>query len=120
VEIKNWYVLTPADWLRLLAGMVAIAIMLSGCGVAQYTASTEASYETPSVKGSYKSNKNQEGFKADMEIQPDGKITKLHIETTATTPEAAIAAAMAVNLKLLSILEKLTPLIEKAALGAGS
>jgi hypothetical protein len=91
-----------------------------GCGINQFTARTVASYEVPNgTKIHYDSNKNNEGFKAKLGLNPDGSLNALDLETTATTPESAVAAALQGQLKLYAIFEALIPLIKAAAAGAG-
>lgn len=98
-----------------------LALFLSGCGVDRFLGSTTASYEiTPTgPKIYYSSNKDQQGFIADVELDSLGKVKKFHVSTTATTPEAAIAAALQSNLKFQEqfgdILKAVIPMIEQAA-----
>lgn len=102
----------------LIACGLGLLLLITGCA-SMYLGKTTASFETPGgLKGSYESNKNQENFSASALVGPDGKITGVDIKTTATTPEAAMAAALAVQTE---VLRQLMPLIQKAgALGAGS
>ena len=80
---------------------VIMCLVLSGCGAAQYTANTTASVGLD--RGfSYSSNKNQENLKAKGTLEA-GKLS-FEVETTATTPESAIAAALQTNLELLKLL----------------
>ena len=108
--ISFQYLLSPYGW-----GAIALAILLSmsaGCGVSQYTASTKVTYDGKTWF--YESNKNQEGLKA--KLNKDGSA---EIETTASTPEAAIAAALQSNLELQkqigALLQVLLPMAKAAA-----
>lgn len=98
-----------------------LALALSGCGVDRWLGNTTASYEiTPTgPKVFFNSNKDQQGFKADVEVDEQGRIKKFHVSTTATTPETAIAAALQSNLKFQEqfgdILKAVIPMIEQAA-----
>lgn len=114
-------ILDKISWLILF---VALVTLTTGCSTAdQYLGSTEASYDAPGVKGYYKSNKNQQGFKASMVLGEDGKMRTLNVETTATTPEAAIAAAAMTNLEIIkqynATMQMLMPLITKGLAGGG-
>jgi hypothetical protein len=96
------------------------AVFVQGCGAGYFSAKTIATYESPDgYKVLYESEKNQEAFKAKIGLDQQGRINSLDIQTTATTPEAAILAAQDVANKLADILQKLIPLLEKAAM-AGS
>jgi len=98
--------------------IAAVVFSVTGCA-SMYLGKTTASFETPAgLKANYESNKNQENFSVTATIGEDGKITGVDIKTTATTPEAAMAAALSFQTELL---RQLMPLIQKAAaLGAGS
>lgn len=99
-----------------------LSSLLAGCGVSQYTASTTASANKDGFN--YTSNKNQESLHATGEIDPGTGNMKFDVTTTATTPEAAIAAAMQSNLKLQeqlsAILQALIPIIQAAAKAAAA
>ena len=81
-----------------------VALMTQGA--ACYTVPTVVDYEAAGVKAHYQSNKNQENFKANITLDANGKITGLNIETTAVTPESAIAASSAAILKALQLAEQ--------------
>lgn len=104
--------------LVILAAMVSLSI---GCGAGFFSASTTATYQINSDGKliSYTSNKEQQGLDLDLQ-EKDGKVTavKIHVDKS-TTVEQAIAAALHTQLKMMELLEKLAPLIEKAAM-AGS
>jgi len=89
-----------------------------------FTAATKASYHNADSQLDYESGKNQENFKADVSLDPaSGKVTGFHIETTATTPEAAIAEtgkALAAAAAALNNIISQIPLIAKQAAMAGS
>ena len=87
-------------------------MFLSGC--AQMFSDTTRASVVKTGDGfslDYNSSKNQENLKADI----DPETGKMHIETTATTPEAAIAATPAAITKLI---EELAPLIKLGAAAA--
>jgi len=92
-----------------LFGYLTLLVMLSGCAK-QFLGSTEASYGDYS----YSSTKNQENLKASFTKDKDG-MTTFTIETTATTPEAAIAAAAQAYARSI---EMLTGVIDKLTAGA--
>ena len=93
---------------------------MSGCGVAKYSASTTASYKTPDgIEVFYESNKDAEGVIVEIkEVEGKAKTITIKVEKAGTS-DAAIAAALNAQLKLAEVLEKLMPLITKAAM-AGS
>ncbi len=110
--------------MRLMFEAAAIALLLSiaGCASAdKFLGRTIATYEAG--KFSYDSNKNQEGFKAKIGLDETGKLKELDIQSTATTPEAAMVAAAQANREIASVLRELVPLLKAAvsgaALGAG-
>ena len=90
--------------------LVAVALLaLNGCSTVNkdYTACTTSLFKSAGTEVSYNSCKNQENFKADLTLDPEtGKITGLHVETTATTPEAAMAATAKANAATAAMLEK--------------
>lgn len=85
--------------------MLLALVVLGGCATVDktYTARTTASYKHNGSEVMYDSSKNQENFKADLEFDAKGAVTKLHVETTATTPEAAITAAANQNAAALKL-----------------
>lgn len=93
---------------------LALLLSLNGCGANYFTATTEASYDAKTGSWSYKSNKNQENFEAKIAEFKDGRQV-LEVKTTATTPEAAIAAAMASFSKAI---DALTLLVQQATAAA--
>lgn len=104
----------------LLAFLLAIALS-TGCA-SMYLGSTEACYKTADgTEICYKSNKNQESFSAKVGLDAaTGKLNNLDIQTTATTPESAIAATAQFNMKLLEFAERMSQQIAtKGAGGAG-
>ncbi len=84
-----------------------------GC-VSMFTATTEATY-TPGGALTYKSSKNQENFKAKVELDESGKLRGFDVTTTATTPEAAIAAAAKALSEITAQIAELVKLATKAA-----
>lgn len=106
------------NWIEnlVLIGLAVLVVSMAGygCGVGQYTASTEASYDAKTGSWNYRSNKNQENFEAKIAEFKDGRQV-LEVKTTATTPEAAIAAAMASFSKAV---DALTLMIQQATAAA--
>jgi hypothetical protein len=87
----------------VIAVVLVFLVTLAGCA-AMNLGSTKASYRI-NEGFSWDSNKNQENLKATGIINKDGTM-QFSIETTAVTPESAIAAAAAAQLKLIEMLEK--------------
>jgi len=118
--------LSDIEIVAMLAGLICL-LLSGGCGVLNpnvkdLTAATKATYKTvkvdESTEVSYESNKNQENFKAAFSIDPDtNKITGLSVETTATTPEAAMAAVARAQERMTALIEKLMSMIPVKALG---
>lgn len=101
-----------------MKNMKLCMLMLILCSCAnQFSASTEASFKNG--EWYYKSYKNQENLDASISLDKNGN-PQAHISTSATTPEAAIAAAAKSLGILIDGLNKLLPVIEKAALAGGS
>ncbi len=101
------------NWGQRIILAVAGAILLSmtaGCGASYFACTTKASYDPRIGAFSYESCKDQQNFKAQIGRDETGN-TLAKIETTATTPEAAIAAAMQ---SLAKLIDAVVPLIEKA------
>jgi len=98
--------------------LIAIFI-LTGCATVSkdFTARTVASANKDGF--SYDSTKNQESLEAMGEIDPETGKMKFSVKTTATTPEAAIAAASAANAAVMQaiseLLKTVMPLITKGA-----
>lgn len=104
-----------------LAFLVSVCLLTS-CSVLNPTAkdqlgSTTASYKTADGTAiDYTSNKNQENFKAAFMVDPaTGKISGLSVETTAVTPESAIAATAQAQAATAALLNKLLDMIPAAA-----
>jgi hypothetical protein len=108
--------------LNLILGLLALG--LSGCYPASYfLGSTTVRYSAATGDFFYSSNKNQEGLKAKAGLDPEtGKLTNLDIETTATTPEAAIIksgeATAAANANVGTLLGIVKPLIDAGVAAA--
>ena len=72
----------------------------------------------------YESNKNQEGFSLKSEWDDTGKIKTLNLQTTATTPEAAIAAMAQRDMAMIEMFREwgreILPLLKAAAAGAAT
>ena len=103
----------------IYAALIALVLsMTQGC--AQWNLSkTTAHFETPEgLRGDYESSKDQENFSVMATVGDDGKIRSINIKTTASTPAAAIAASLEVQLLLLTQIRDL--MAKGAAMGAGS
>ena len=95
--------------------LLVLSLTLSACITAdRYLGSTEA-WITPDGTVYYKSNKNQENLNAELSKDDAGR-PLFKIATTAVTPESAIAAVAAANLKMIELYNKLADQI--AALAA--
>lgn len=102
--------------------MIASLLLLSACATVDktYTARTTASYKSGDTALVYDSSKDQENFKAHLQLDPaTGKVIGLDVETSASTPSAAIAATARANEAAARIIEKLLSLVPASAL-AGS
>jgi PBP1b-binding outer membrane lipoprotein LpoB len=97
----------------LLSIVLCLALLLGGCSASQYLGNTVASYN-PATGFYYQSNKNQEGLDASGTVNTDGSAT-FAVKTNATTPEAAINAALQGNLATIQLITKLID----AAVAAG-
>ena len=98
-------------------GLGLALLFLAGCGANFFSCSTEASFNADGT-WHYKSCKNQENFKAEIGKDKLGNpIAK--VETTATTAESAMAAAMHSQAALMDMLRELMPILSKGAM-AGS
>jgi len=96
--------------LRKLLLITSILLVISGCGAAYYSAKTTATYKIlpdGTLEASYDSSKEQQGLDLDIENE-NGKIkvVRIHVDKSGTN-ESAIAAALAANLKLISLVETL-------------
>ena len=104
----------------IISGLLA---MLLGAGgsvlnptVKDQLGSTTASYKSGDTAIEYTSNKNQENFKAAFTIdQSTGKVSGLSVETTAVTPESAMAATAQAQAAMAALLSKLVDMIPAAA-----
>jgi len=94
------------------------AILLSGCSTTWFSCQTVATYNKDG-EWSYKSCKNQENFKAYVGTDKNGR-QFIEVETTATTAESAIIAASKGMAVAFDSLNRLIPILEKAALTGGS
>ena len=99
---------------NLIVG-VGLALLLAlswGCSASHFACTTEASFNKDGT-WSYKSCKNQENMKVKISEDAQGR-TVAELETTASTPEAAIAAASSSLAKMADLLSALIPLLQKA------
>jgi hypothetical protein len=105
--------------ISLAAMLAALVLIAAGCGANYFSAKTVATYEVSAdgKKISYESNKEQQGLDLDLK-EEDGKIksVKIHVDKS-STQESVIAAALAVQLQMGELLQKLLPLVEKATAG---
>ena len=99
----------------ILAVLAAALLVVSGCA-SWYLGTTKATYDGKTFF--WESSKNQEGLKATLGKDKDGNPIAT-IETTATTPEAAIAAA-AEALKEAFVVLKDAMAMAKAAASKGA
>lgn len=93
--------------------ITAFLFLFSGCSASHFACTTEASFNKDGT-WSYKSCKNQENMKVSISEDAKGR-TRAELETTASTPEAAIAAASNSLAKMADLLSALIPLLQKAA-----
>lgn len=104
-----------------LAAAIALAVVLGGCSASNYLGTTKASY-VPGGLVSYESNKNNEGFHGTATFDTDGKLKSFDIQTTATTPESAIAAVAAAQAGMMraftELMQMLGPLLKTWAAAA--
>jgi len=102
------------------APAILMSLLLTGCGAGFFSAKTKAIYEiSPDGKKiTYISNKEQQGLMLDLQ-EVDGKVKSVKINVDKSgTAEQAIAAALAVQIQMNDLLQKLLPLLEKAAMTA--
>jgi hypothetical protein len=101
----------------ILAALAAALLAVAGCGANFFACTTKASFNKDGT-WSYESCKNQENFKAEIGKDRAGN-PLAKVETTATTPEAAIAAA-AEALKEAFVVLKDAMAMAKAAASKGA
>lgn len=98
-----------------VAAGLALLLSLAGCAK-MLTCETVVTHEAG--KFAYRSCKNQENLYAKAALDESGKIKDIEVTTTATTPEVAMAGALAVQTELM---RQLLPLLNKiTAAMAGS
>lgn len=112
--------------MRIFIYALGLALLLSitGCGIRAWSASTEATYEiSPDGKKIvYSSNKEMQGLVLEV-TEVEGKIhtVKINVDKSSTS-EAAIAAALQVQLnlqtQLMKLIDQLAPLAAAAKMGA--
>ena len=84
-------------------------LLLSGCGFLGFKADQFVAQTTAKANKdgfAYSSGKNQESLAATGEMTKDGTF-KFSVNTTASTPEAAIAAALQANAQAMQVLSEL-------------
>jgi len=101
--------------------IVIMLLSLTGCGIRAWSASTEATYEVSldGKKITYESNKEMQGLVLEVS-EIEGKINTVKISVDkASTSEAAIAAALQMQLnlqtQLMRLIDQLAPLAAAAA-----
>lgn len=101
--------------------IASLLLSLVGCGIRAWSASTEATYEITKdgKKIFYESNKEMQGLILEVS-EIEGRINTVKISVDkASTSEAAIAAALQMQLnlqtQLLRLIDQLTPLAAAAA-----
>jgi hypothetical protein len=108
---------------KIFIGALLLAVVLSlvGCGIRAWSASTEATYEVSldGKKISYESNKEQQGLILEItEVEGKAQTIKISVDKSSTS-EAAIAAALQMQLNLQAqlsrLLDQLAPLAAAAA-----
>lgn len=104
----------------LLAMLLSVSV---GCGIRAWSASTEASYEITAdgKKIFYESNKEQQGLILEI-TEVEGKVHTVKISVDkSSTSEAAIAAALQMQLslqrQLMQLVDQLAPLAAAAKAG---
>jgi len=109
--------MTNIDWKWWVTVMFLTVLLGSGCSSAEkYLGSTKASY----TEGNFvwDSNKNQENLNA--KYKKDGEKVEFQINTTATTPEAAMAAAALASAEawknMSEFMKELLPLLKQGAM----
>jgi len=98
------------------AALLAALLSLTSACASMFSAKTEAIYEiTPDGKKiSYKSDKEQQGLRLDLQEQ-DGNIKSVKIDVDkSTTAESAIAASLALQIELTKLLQQMLPLAAAA------
>jgi predicted FMN-binding regulatory protein PaiB len=100
--------------------LLSLMILMPGCGIRMWSASTEATYEiSPDGKKIYySSNKEMQGLVLEVS-DIDGKIHTVKISVDkSSTSEAAVAAALQSQLniqaQLMRLIDQLAPLAAKA------
>lgn len=94
------------------AGIILLLSLAGGCAE-MLACKTVIAYRADG-SWEYQSCKNQENLKAELGLSDQGKLNKLNVQTTALTPEAAIAGALQVQTELL---RQLLPILQKGAMG---
>jgi hypothetical protein len=109
--------------LAIFMAMLAIVLSLTGCTARDQSAKTIATYEISAdgiKKINYESTKEQQGLTFDLQ-EESGKVKSVKIRADrSTTNDESVTASMAVQLKMLELLQTLTGLAAKAAMTGGS
>jgi hypothetical protein len=109
-------------WIFFLCALaLAVILSLVGCGIRAWSASTEATYEVSldGKKISYESNKEQQGLILEItEVEGKAQTIKISVDKSSTS-EAAVAAALQMQLNLQSqlmrLIDQLAPMAAAAA-----
>jgi hypothetical protein len=101
--------------------IILCALVLTGCGIRAWSASTEATYmiSPDGKKITYESNKEQQGLILEI-TEIEGKVYTVRISVDkSSTSEAAIAAALAsqtnMQIQLMRLIDQLAPIAAAAA-----
>lgn len=103
--------------------IIALALLLIGCGVSRYSANTKATYEITTPDGiTHKFFYDSETEKKLVLklVKQDDKITALEFSLESGTSEGALVAAANANAKWADIWDKVLPTLLKAGAMAGS
>jgi hypothetical protein len=107
--------------INLPLSIVIMLLSLTGCGIRAWSASTEATYEVSldGKKITYESNKEQQGLILEItELEGRAQTIKISVDKSSTS-EAAIAAALQMQLNLQAqlsrLIDQLAPLAAAAA-----
>ena len=90
--------------------VLALCLLVSGCGTSMFTANTKANFTMPDgTMANWESDKEHQGLEA--EYDPKTGRFKIKVEKSGT-PEAAIAAALQQSSEALGLLKELLPLLK--------
>lgn len=96
------------------AALLFLLAFESGCAE-MYACKTTIVYRADG-SWQYESCKNQENLKADLSLDDKGKLNKLNVSTTATTPEAIIAAVAENQARLMESMKEFIGILKQGAM----